>query len=138
VARICALPWECLAIQRHTQTQVPFAAIQRLLISNVKLLKSRPPQCPSSSFECTAVVGGGCYSNGTACSENGCIEFDGSGAPPPITSTYIATIVQPAASKAAEPSSGGPKAETDTNLIVAMITTAETIVLGGACLSLLQ
>lgn len=31
MARIFAVPWECLAIRRHTQTQVPFAAIQRLL-----------------------------------------------------------------------------------------------------------
>jgi hypothetical protein len=43
MARIFAVPWECLAIRRHTQTQVPFAAIQRLLISNVKLLNHGHP-----------------------------------------------------------------------------------------------
>jgi hypothetical protein len=42
-------------------------------------------------------------------------------------------IVHTAASKAVGPSSGGQQVETGTNLMVTMITTAETIVISGAC-----
>lgn len=100
--------------------------------SNCQASPSFPPRCPPSSFECAAVVGGGCCSNGTACSENGCIEFDGIGTPPPFTTTYFTTITSTAASRAIESSSIAPQAETGTNLIVTTITTAITMVIGGA------
>jgi hypothetical protein len=93
---------------------------------------SRPPQCPLSSYECAAVVGGGCCLNGTTCSENGCIEFDGSGTPPPITSTYVTTIIHTTVSKVIGPSSGGQQAETGANFMVTTITTTVTMVIGGA------
>ncbi len=100
--------------------------------SECQASQSQPPKCPALTFECTAVVGGGCCSNGTACSENGCIEFDGSGTPAPITSTYVTTIIHTAASKAIGPSPSGQLAEAGTNLMVTTITTTVTMVIGGA------
>jgi hypothetical protein len=64
---------------------------------------SRPPQCPASTFECSKTVGGGCCPHGTACSENGCILFNGTDSPQPITSTITSTIIS-VASKMPVPS----------------------------------
>lgn len=100
--------------------------------SECQASSSRPPQCPPSTFECAAVDGGGCCSNGTACSENGCIEFDGSGTPAPNTSTYITTSIETTASKAMDTSSSGQQVETGANLMVTTITTTVTMAIGGA------
>jgi hypothetical protein len=63
----------------------PDAPASQCQVSNL------PPKCPSNSQECSADVGGGCCPDGTACSPNGCIEFLGSGTPPPTTSTITTT-----------------------------------------------
>jgi hypothetical protein len=92
---------------------------------------AKPPRCPASSFECAAVVGGGCCLNGTACSENGCIEFEGTWTPLPVTSIFNTTITHTTAFKITRPSSASELTQSSGGQILVTVTSTITMVMGG-------
>lgn len=92
---------------------------------------TNPPKCPASSFECAAIVGGGCCLNGTACSENGCIEFQGTWTPLPLTSVFTTTITHTTALNTARISSASDLTRSNEAQILVAVTSTVTMVMGG-------
>jgi hypothetical protein len=92
---------------------------------------TNPPRCPSASFQCTEDVGGGCCPDGTACSPDGCIEFEGSGTPAPITSIITTTRTYMTASKVDGSSSNNKQTQSSPNHQVTAVVSTYTMVIGG-------
>lgn len=93
---------------------------------------SNRPKCAPATVACSEDLGGGCCSDGSTCSPNGCIEFDGSPAPPPITSVITTTISPHIASKTTGYFADDHSTYTEAFVLTSYeITTTYTFVMGG-------